>query len=88
VTDLDTLLRWVSGAQWLTILTVLLLPPCWRLIRYRPRPLDWLWATILLGVVNRLMFVGGADRTVSYIAAILMELLLALVIWSYQRADA
>lgn len=87
MTALDATLRFVSGAMWASILLFLMLPPLLRLVRRQGRYLDALWSVMLLGVINRLMFVGGADRTIAYLAAILMEGLLAAVVWSYQRDD-
>lgn len=85
--DTLVLLKLLSGTAWLANL-VLLIGPLWRLARRRGRYLDPFWSVVLLGVLNRLMFVSGqVPAAISYIAAILLASLLFLVMWSYQRAD-
>lgn len=85
--DLILTLKLISAATWI-IMLLLLLPPLWRCLGRRGRLLDPLWAAMIGGTVNRLMFVSGAvPLVVSYVAAILQAVLMLLVIRSYQRAD-
>ena len=81
------LLKLLSAATWIAV-GLLLVAPLWRLAHHRGRYLDPFWAVVALGIVNRLMFVGGAPIVLSYLAAILLACVLFAAVWSYQRADA
>lgn len=83
---LELALRAASAATWVAVMALLILP-IWRVLCRRPRSLDPLWAVVALGVANRLVFVGGVDRTFAYVTAILLAAVLFLVIRIYQHAD-
>lgn len=83
---LETALKIISGATWLLGMPLLAMP-IWRVLRGRPRSLDPLWTVVAIGVFNRLVFVGGADRTFAYAMAILVASIFYPTVWMYQRGD-
>jgi Na+/melibiose symporter-like transporter len=84
-------------APWLTLLALLawcvplllMFAPVYRLARRRGRSLDWIWAVLLLGVINRMAsdFLGMPPEF-QHVSAIIIAALLAAVIRSYQHGDA
>ena len=81
---------------WLTLLALagwcvpllLLVAPLYRLAGRRLRSLDMIWLVLLLGVVNRMVSdFAHVPADLQHLSAIIIALLLAAVIRSYQHAD-